>query len=315
MEWLFFTEAIYFWVKTVKYNASNHTDKDIEKMQYTLLRENHTIEKGMSMRAPKKGFGQAKVLALLERIDKYVDRYFDIDSQFLEYPLSTIKNYIDYTKRMGVEIPQIESAFNALLVKAKCTHIESHGGIVKVTKQHVLSKCNSDFESLLTSRHSIRYFSGQLVTREDVEKALRLAQKTPSACNRQGWKSHVFFGDNSVDLIKWQGGSKGFEDEIKCSILVTANLKAFLSYEVHQAYVDGGLYAMNLINAFHSLGFGCIPLSTGFSMSKLKKLKNFGIPNNEVPIVIIGVGNLLNEFNVAISSRKDINKTNTFHYL
>ena len=40
-------------------------------------------------------------------------------------------------------------------------------------------------------------------------------------------------------------------------------------YEVHQAYVDGGLYAMNLINALHSLGIGTIPLSVAFGYDKL----------------------------------------------
>ena len=101
--------------------------------------------------------------------------------------------------------------------------------------------------------------------------------------------------------------------QIRTSILVTANLKAFLYYEIHQAYIDGGLYAMNLINALHSLGLGTIPLSCGFTHDKLKGLADFDIPKNEVPIVIIGVGNLLENFNVAISKRKNINLTNKFH--
>lgn len=70
---------------------------------------------------------------------------------------------------------------------------------------------------------------------------------------------------------------------------------------------------MNLINALHSLGLGTIPLSCGFTHDKLKKLVDFDIPQNEVPIVIIGVGNLLENFNVAISKRKDIGQTNRFH--
>ena len=110
-----------------------------------------------------------------------------------------------------------------------------------------------------------------------------------------------------------QGGCRGFESEIRNSILVTANLKAFLSYEIHQAYVDGGLYAMNLINALHSLGLGTIPLSCAFDCDKLKLLSQFNIPEYEVPIVIIGIGHLYEKFNVAVSERKEISKTNTFH--
>ena len=313
MEIDYFKEAWHFWAMTRKYNASTHTDEDMEKMQYTLSRETHTIEKGMSMRNPRKGFGQEKVSNLIKRLKKYNELYRDKDASFLIYPFCTIQSYIDYTKESGVPIPDIEKSYLDLRMEVRCKPENVKSGITKEKRSHIQSLCSKDFKSLLYSRHSIRYFSDQQVSKEQLNKALELAQRTPSACNRQGWKSHVFMGNRSVELIKWQGGSRGFEDEIKCSILVTTNLKAFLSYEVHQAYVDGGLYAMNLINALHSLGLGTIPLSTAFQYKKLSGLKSFGISENEIPILIIGIGCLLEEFNVAVSTRKDIQKTTTWH--
>lgn len=170
-----------------------------------------------------------------------------------------------------------------------------------------------DFKSFVKSRHSVRFFKNQIPEKDKIEEALRIAQFTPSACNRQGWKTHVFLGKESVNLIKWQCGARGFEKEILGSILVTANLKAFFFYEVHQAYIDGGLYAMNLINALHSLGFGTIPLSMGFDCSKLATLKKFHIQESEVPIVIIGFGELEDRFKIAISKRKSIEITNSYY--
>lgn len=309
----FINEMIHFWKLITKYNASNHTDQDIQKMQYTLLRENHTLEKGMSMRNPRKGFGQEKVINLIVRLNKYIDLYGKENMSFLDYPLTTIKGYIEYTKSHGVEIPHIEEKFYHLLKRAGKINVETQASIMPVSRESIQHQASKDFESLLYSRHSIRYFSNESVSKELIEKALTLAQRTPSACNRQGWLTHVFIENDSINLIKWQGGSRGFEDEIKYSILVTANLKAFLSYEIHQAYVDGGLYAMNLINALHALGLGTIPLSCGFDSKKLKTLAQFGIPENEVPILIIGIGHMMPEFNVALSERKDISLTNTFH--
>ena len=311
-EIVFLKEAYYFWKLTSKYNASHHTDDDIEKMQYTLLRENHVIEKGMSMRNPRIGFGQEKVKALLGRLGKYFELYGDVDLNFLKYPLSTIQSYIEFTKKNGVEIDAIESSYKDLVRKIGDNFETISSGVKDISKNDVLESCNKNFKSLLQSRHSIRYFSEESVDRGVIEEALRLASLTPSACNRQGWKTYVFEGERCLELMKWQGGCRGFEQELHYAILVTANLKAFLSYEVHQAYVDGGLYAMNLINALHSLGLGCIPLSCGFRYDKLKKLRDFRIPENEVPIVIIGFGHLLDEFKVAISSRKNIEKTNLF---
>lgn len=310
----YFCEAYHFWRLTVKYNASHHTDDDIYKMQYTISRETHTIEKGMSMRNPKKGFGQKKVVNLIRRLLIYSDRYLTEDRNFINYPLSTIQVYINYTKSHGVKIPEIEKKFIDLLNITGAQTVSCDAGVISLTKEDIISKCNVDFESLLFSRHSIRYFSEKPVAEELIDKALELAQRTPSACNRQGWLTHVFRAPKSLELVKWQGGCRGFENEIKCAILVTANLKAFLSYEVHQPYIDGGLYAMNLINALHSLGLGTIPLSCGFSVPHLKGLSKFGISENEVPILIVGVGNIPDNIKIAVSDRKNIDITNKKHY-
>lgn len=308
------SDIIAFLKKTYRYNASLKTEKDREKSEYTLLRRTHIIEKGMSFRSPKHGFGQAKVESLLDDLIVYLDNFGN--SGFFNYPVSAISNYLEYTRNSGVKAEQIANKLSIL--KSKLGYLSDNNyeqsGVVEVQKDYIINH-NKDFRELLFNRHSIRYFTQERVPEELLVEALKLAQRTPSACNRQGWKTHVYYGDDSVNLVKWQGGSRGFEDEIRCAILVTANLKAFLSHEIHQAYVDGGLYAMNLINALTYLGLGTVPLSCGFHESRLKGLKNFGIPENEVPVVIIGLGMMENQFNVAVSKRKEIEETNTFHKL
>ena len=306
-------ESLHFLRLLNKHNASLRTDDNKSKMQYTILRENHIIEKGMSMRNPRKGFGQEKVNALLKRLDIYITKFGNEEINFVIDPLSTIKRYIDYTKQQGVEIDKIENNFINLVSKSKIANVEPKGGIKEVLKNEIIDKARGNFESLLYSRHSVRYFKNESVAREIIDNALRLAQKTPSACNRQAWLTHVFLDDKSYKLLKWQGGCNGFEDEIKCSILVTANLNAFLYHEPHQAYIDGGMYAMNLLNAFHSLGMVTIPLSCGFLSNKLNGLKSFNISESEVPIAIIGVGHPQDKYNVAISLRKEIIETNHYH--
>ncbi len=306
-------ESLFFWLKLRKYNASIHTDCDIEKSQYVLLRKTHTIEKGLSMRNPRKGFGQQKVKEIIDELLKYNEIFGGEDRVFLKYPIRTIYAYIQYTKNNGVDINLIEEKFMQLVLQTGYTPSESAKGVVICHKEDVFSKKDLCFKELLNCRHSIRYFKNEIPSKIVIEEGLKMASQTPSACNRQGWKTHVFLGEDSVELVKWQGGARGFENEIKGCVLVTANLKAFLYYEVHQAYVDGGLYAMNLINAFHSLGLGTIPLSVGFECSKIATLDSFGIPQNEVPIVIVGFGVLEDNFKVAESKRKDISLTNTYH--
>lgn len=308
------SDTIAFLKKTYKYNASLGTEKDKEKSEYTLLRRTHIIEKGMSFRNPKHGFGQAKVTSLIDDLIVYFDHFGG--SEFFHYPVSAISNYLAYSRKNGVDVSLMAEKLTDL--KRRLGYLSDianeQSGVVEAKKDYITSH-NKDFKELLYNRHSIRFFAEEKVSEDLLVAALRLAQRTPSACNRQGWKTHIFYEEDAVNLVKWQGGSRGFEDEIRCAILVTANLKAFLSHEIHQAYVDGGLFAMNLINALTYLGLGTIPLSCGFHESRLKGLNSFEIPQNEVPIVIIGVGVMEETFNVAVSKRKDIEETNTFHKL
>lgn len=304
-------DILIFIRKTFKYNASLSTMKDKEKAQYTLLRRTHIIEKGMSLRNPKIGFGQKKVAALIDDLVIYLNKFGK--SSFFNYPISAISTYISYTRNTGVNVSSIEEKLRQLLTQLNKNDIQLEPSGVKTVQKEDIIKKTKDFKDLLYNRHSIRFFSKKEIPKEIINEALTLAQQTPSACNRQGWKTHVYMGENAVKLVKWQGGSRGFEEEIRCAILVTANLKAFLSHEIHQAYIDGGLYAMNLLNTLTYLGLGTIPLSCGFHESQLKGLSQFDVPKNEVPIIIIGLGWMEDEFKVAVSKRKEITETNTFH--
>ncbi len=307
----FFVEAKTFFFLLIKHNASIGTSKNINKIQYVLLRENHVIEKGMSMKNPRKGFGQVKVLSLLDRLDLYYEIYND--KFFLEHPLSTVKSYIEFIQEQNVKISHIEKKYEDLCRKTKSLDIHSMTGIKNVSKLNIWKSSKLNFMDFVKSRHSIRYFSKEIPDLKLINEALIMAQKTPSACNRQAWYTHIYSSKKTTDLLKWQGGANGFEQDIPLSILVTANLNAFLSYEPYQAHVDGGLYAMTLIYALHSLGLGTIPFSTGKQSKKIHDLHvEFNIDENEVPILIIGVGCLLDSFNVAVSQRKPIDQT-TFY--
>ena len=319
LQWQTRREGRVFVRRLLRYGASFGTEKDAAKLQYTLLRTAHTLEKGLSMPSPRKGFGKEKALGLIEGLGRYASLYGSSDPEFLTAPMQTLAAYLDYSEKEGTDVSAVKAAFEGLLetycgLTGRSSLPEGTAGTLTADAGEIRAAAKGDFGSLLRSRHSIRSFAREEVPDATILKALELAQRTPSACNRQAWKTHVFKGDESVRLIRWQGGCKGFEEEIRTAILVTADMRAFLSYEPHQAYVDGGLYAMNLINALHYLGLGTIPVSTGFKCRHLDKLySGFGIPENEVPIVIIGTGPLPEEVRFAASQRKSTDATNTFH--
>lgn len=310
----FVVDSIRFWWSQVRFNASCSTESDREKWEYVLLRKTHTIEKGLSLKYPRVGFGQEKVKALLVELSRYQAKYGSQHPQYLSYPLSTIRFWLDYSEGQGVDVSAIRQQWEGVAAQASMRDVVGHAGIRIETCAEIQENAKGDFASLLSSRHSVRYFENKCVDHSLIDQALTMAQQTPSACNRQGWKTHVYEGDACHRLLKWQGGSRGFEEDIHSAIVVTANQKAFLYYEMHQAYVDGGLYAMNLINALHHLGLGTIPLSCGFKQRKLTAMRRlFGILAEEVPVVIIGFGYLPEEVKVAVSERKPITLTNRYH--
>lgn len=299
------TETINFWIRLKKYNSSINAKNSKSKLEYNIIRESHTIEKGLSLRNPKKSFGQAKVLNLIQTITIYYEKYND--KIFLTNTLSIIEAYINYCKSNGVNIITIEKLFKALVSNIGEIYSSTRAGAFEITKDEIWSKSLIDFGSFVKSRHSVRYFSKETPSIDLVEKALEIAQYTPSACNRQSWQVHLFQGETNKALINWQAGANGFQDEIPMSILVTSNLNAFRISEPYQAYVDGGLFAMNVIHSLHSLGFGIIPLSTARYYEINDQLyKKFNISKNEVPIMIIGIGCLEDRFRVAASKRSKI---------
>ena len=310
------SECIHYCIHLLHFNADINTISDIDKFKYVILRNNHVIEKGMSLRQTRKDFGDKKVLSLIQQLQSF-DKFYGIeDPSFLDYPTSTIAKFIEFRKSSGTLTQELEDSFSQYLRHRNNPFSKIEAGVSLTNKEDVINHTLFDFDRFVRSRHSIRYFSKTVPTKEEIEKALSLASHTPSACNRQGWKTHIFWQDGLCKLLDWQGGCEGFKREIPCAILVTENSKAFLHYEAFQAYVDGGFYAMSLVYALHSLGLGTIPLSCGFGYKKLKSLHQmFAIPDNEVPIVIIGVGHYEDTFKVAVSHRTPIERTNTFHEL
>lgn len=290
-----------------KYNGYFNTNKDAVKTEYNLRIRIHGIEKGFSFRTTKPAFGRDKIMMLLEQLDRYSTMEGHKDD-FVIDSLSTVKYYIDtfrddkIIKDIKEQCEKIEKRMHVQIAPKPATLM-----IQKETVDAILSSI--DYESFIASRHSYRFYSKEPVSKELLRRALKIAEHTPTACNRQGQKVYVFTGENKDRLLNI-GPSRGFVTEVNTAILITVDMRAYFGEEFYQCYVDGGLYAMNLINAIHSTGLGCIPLTAGmYAVNQREELcKKLNIPENEAPIITIGVGNREPSSQVNASYRKDYNE-------
>lgn len=287
-----------------RFNGSFDTCKDAVKLENKIRIGVHGIEKGFSYRDPRPAFGVEKILNLLDSLACY-KALPDSNESFVKDCLSTIKYYIDAYKDYEKIAPVVKE-YDTLASFVKCD-IEASNAILQIDKREVDAILAAmDYESFISSRHSYRFYAGTPVDQELLKKALKIAEHTPTACNRQAQKVYVMTGENKDKLLNI-GPSRGFVSEVDTAILITVDMRAYFSEEFYQCYVDGGLYAMNLINAIHSTGLGCIPLTASmFAVNQRKELcEKFNIPLNEAPIITIGIGNREDNSHVNASYRKE----------
>jgi hypothetical protein len=287
----------------IKHLGSSANEKTKEKFKARLIIQGHIVEKGLSFRNVKIGFGEDKIFDLLDNLWRYYFMYSDV--RLATYILVIVKEYINFNKAKGHQNTKIIEKYEKLYTLINPNLSLFNGGIKKISKKQIYDKSLIDFESFVNMRFSIRDFTDEPVDIDLVRKAIKIAGKTPSACNRQPWRVHLFVSKERVnEILDYQTGARQFKENIGCAILVTCSYNNFFGGEYHQPYVNGALYAMTLIYALHSLGFGTIALNMGFPYNKLVKLSELiDIKNDEVPVLLIGVGHIPDQLNVACSER------------
>lgn len=260
-----------------------------EQYEASITRLYHTIEKGLAYTDYRAGFGSDNVKTLMVEMQNYVSQGYDTEAFFYKTALCVLRRYIEKNELYK----HVDVKLNEAVANLPGTPNDD-GGILEFRPAGAGEMHGMDYRDFAESRHSIRHFSEVPVELEKVKDAVRLAQLTPSACNRQGWRTRII-ADKSVleDVLNNQNGNRGFGQEIDKLLLVTADLRYFNSdREVFQAYIDGGMYAMSLINSLHYECIGTIPLSGSLTQKQDANVRKIlGLEDAEVIILFIGAGN------------------------
>ena len=285
--------------------ASFNTQNSQRKFKEMLIMQSHIIEKGLSLKETRIGFGVPKVKKLLHELSIYEKRYGDHET--LYFVLSIVDAYIRFNAERGEHNEEIIRLYKELSSPLDSTDQYSHlsGGIIKLYKKDVSEKATVDYEGFVKSRHSIRQFTGESIPISLIRRALSIAEYTPSACNRQPWRNYIFTKkENIIKILDIQAGARQFKEDVSCLILITSTPNAFLAGEINQQYVNGGLYAMNLLFSLHAMGLGAIPLNMGITTDRIQSISNIcGIDSSDTPIMLIAVGQIPEQFEVAKSCR------------
>lgn len=297
-------ELFYEFRKLSKYLGEISPDRDIDKFKADLQIKIHSIEKGLSLPVPRVGFGETKINDILARIEKLKGKLEHI--RMFEETQEILSQYFLFNEKNGHINDGLKTKFHSVFSEEY--ENTNQGGVTTISKKSIQDAIDFNYAAFVNNRFSIRDFEIGKVDRDIIYKAMDLAKKSPSACNRQPWNVYVFENDEvKKQILSWQGGNLGFSDCIDKAIVITCSIKSYFIHESHQAYIDGGMYAMSFMYALHSIGIGSIPLTMAAMSKKSKVLyQKYGISDDELPIVMIGVGKLKETFNVAISNRREV---------
>jgi nitroreductase len=277
--------------------------KCIDEKQYeaVITRFSHTIEKGLSYLNYRPCFGKDNINALISAMKNYLEDGYDADSIFFRTALSTLSAYIEKNKKYGIKNSELEKNINNFGCK------NEFGGVVLFSPLSDDKVKQLGFDEFVKNRHSMRHFSNKPVDIELVKKAIKSAQYTPSACNRQGWRT-VIISDKEImkKVCANQNGNEGFGNEFDKILLVTSDLRCFnRDRELYQAFIDGGMYAQNLLNALHYQHIASVPLSASLNNMQENNVRNIlNLHEAEILILFIGIGNYPEVCQTARSERR-----------
>lgn len=222
-----------------------------------------------------------------------------------------MKQYINLKQNS----PEEQQKLQKLLKKMREVNIslddadEEFGGFRTVYKDDILVEDLQAAEHLFNGRHSIRNFGNTPVDYKKILYAINLANKCPSACNRQ--PTRVYIIDGKTRCILGEGNDIGADKYM----ILTSDMLAYNLDEMQDWLVSTSIFAGYLSLSLHAVGIGnCVIRKCLFGPSKYnKELRKYcQIPDNEQIVIEIAIGNYAEEFNACISNRKDALEFTTY---
>lgn len=189
--------AIYYEVTSKVFDLYHHLKfsfkeqnlkDDQTHLKYYLTKHYHIVEKGLALPEPRLGFGQPKIIDIIEKAKRY-ESLFGSD-ELTASIRKTLNDYIAFNFDQNFELPsQFESQLKGFINQGD---IGSSGGLKDKARSTTSTLTLDEYKNFAIGRTSVRDFSDEPVSIDLLYKAADIAKSSPSVCNRQGWKVHCY---------------------------------------------------------------------------------------------------------------------------
>lgn len=303
--WRAVGDYVYDAARYFRYSSTfYYRDRDNRSARITALC--HSVERGLALPEPQAAFGARNIGHLLQAIDEYVRRY-GIDVS-LNPSAGALDAYVRFNESKKMPDFPNRSRIEQLLLTLQPIRSEDAGGTRRISRDEIRRATANTPAEFFLSRHSVRQFSEMDVSSEDIDAAIRIAQKAPAVCNRQVCRVYVVHERELILKMLAIQGSRGFNHQINKLLVVTNRLTAFYGTgERNQCWIDGGLFAMSLVLGLHAHGLGTCCLNWSKSVPPDRAMRKLlKLPPPEVIIMLVAVGHLPANLDVARSIRQPL---------
>jgi len=288
-----------------KYAAANFKSTNKENARSKLMYYTHQVEKGLSRRHFRPNFGEVPITNLSHSIKAWLDMQGDQHDEFFLSALAVMKHYFLKHENLAVETDKKRLFSEDVLALIMKENDDKLRATVQIKASDKVQNHSCNFHDLATRRYSVREYDATPVDSSLLVEAVKIAQKSPSVCNRQSARIHIVEDLEKIEkILTIQKGFKGYATPNKLAI-ITSDIRTFLKQsERTQSYVDGGLFAMSFMYALEFLSLAAVPLSTMLSPEAEKKFRQVAqIPEHENLIMAIAIGHFLEAVEVPASAR------------
>ncbi|OJG87056.1 hypothetical protein RV13_GL003857 [Enterococcus raffinosus] len=313
---------IYKVVESINYNVQDNSlllkalsKKNLSKRNYyEVLLNTHILEKGLSNKEFRSGFGREKIKRL-----SYELNICRNDSGQQNFPYqSAISVLAEYLKKHNNE-KEVRSFFENIFSRKVMNDIDFYSnknepisGVNLIKRKELEMKVGS-FESIAKSRFSLReYDLKKSINPNDLKWAVDIAKLAPSSCNRQPIKAYCVLSE--IKILKIMDRHHGIQTKPQGLFIITAEMSAYPNAKTRSLpYVDGGLFMMALSYALQEKFLGNVILNGCLSRKdELEIKKIIDIEETERIIGFMSFGQMDESMLVCKSSRIPLEETLKF---
>jgi len=254
-----------------------------------LIKHYHVIEKGLAMPDFRPEFGKPVVRRLEELIVVWEDQIGDGDNCQYMAAQETMRAYFEKHDLIGIDVSDVVPSKYR---ENKISGSQIAAGVKPAHFTYSKEECHS-FNEFIKSRHSVRSFRMDCIpSAVEIRSAISVATSTPSVCNRQTWRVHVYEGDKAQVVLNQQNGNRGFGHQVPLALVITTDMRCFAEViERYQPWIEGGLFSMNLMLALHARGIANVALNWSRKTAADISLRRVAdIPNYERIIMVLACG-------------------------